>query len=221
MSHESTEVYNYLVYLKKYLFGDLELFRGLARNAEAEELRIRETSIETHVIPTTQSPNSFLFTFGTPLISRCTIPHASVLFSTIDILGFLIRTEPNYKRTTKNFKNFFESLSPPITENELSVLIEVYRHGITHSYFPKLGLEISYHSTNPTERIIFKNELGDLVLNINVLETIVTERLSELINKSELYNNMDNQYRILVEGYENGCRTIINLLKSRLQNSEL
>jgi hypothetical protein len=216
MAPESTDVYKYLVYLRKNLLGDLDLFHKLTTEADIEESRIRDSSSETPEVTTTQYPYSFEFMFGTPLISRSTIPHTSVLFSTIDILGFLNRTEPSYRQTTENFKKFFESVTPEIDGDKLSVLIKAYRHGMTHSYFPKLGVVISYHSSNPTGKIIFKNERSDLVLNVNALETTVTKRLSDLMSDSGLYSNMDNQYRILVDGYERECRTEIDALKTRL-----
>jgi len=216
MAYEKTEVYKYLVYLKKYLLGDLELFHKLAIDAEKAESETIFRTPKITIIPTTQYPFSFNFIYGAQLISRSTIPHTSVLFSTIDILGFLNRTGTDFDKTTKNFKEFFESLNQSVNEEQLSVLIKVYRHGITHSYFPKLGVTISYHSTNPPEKIMFKNEYGNLVLNVNFLENVVTKRLNEMMNDLQKYTNMDKQYIILVDKYEKVCRSEIESIKRSL-----
>ena len=233
MTYQDTDVYRYLIFLQKYLLDDLSLLHELSNSAEQKERRVADnpdsgllsniiklfkrnprTSITT--IATTKYPYSFEFMFGDPVISRSTIPHTSALFSTIDILGFLTRTESDFKNTTKNYEEFFRHPTTRIDPIEVKILTKVFRHGMTHNYFPKLNMEIAYHSSNPTGKIFFKNVRRDLVLNVNWIESLVTERLQNLINDSMLYGNMDNQFRIMTQEYERESRADIDELKARL-----
>lgn len=235
MTHQATDVYRYLIFLQKYLLGDLELLEKLSLNAEQKEKQLKKLAsnrgclgfiklfsqktkdrLNTPTIETTHYPYSFEFIYGATIISRSTIPHTATLFSTIDILGYLIRTGNDFTSTTKNFKAFFGRYGIQIDPTELSVLTKVYRHGMTHNYFPKLHMEISYHSSNPVGSIFFKNMRGDLVLNINELQKIVTTELDKIINDTSLYNNMDMQFNYMTQEYENDCRQDIDNLKARL-----
>ncbi|WP_372947818.1 hypothetical protein [Mariniphaga sp.] len=226
MAYQSTDVYRYLIYLEKYLLGDLELFHQNAKIAEEIERKIQNRSknkgcrnffikktSSTNLIQTTKYPYSFEFMIGSAVVPRSTIPNTATLFATIDVLGYLTRTGTDYINTTKNFKEFFAYPSTFIDQAELTVLIKVYRHGMTHNYLPKLKMEISYHSSNPTNKLFFKNSIGDLVLNVNRLEILVINRLSEIINTESLFPNMDSQHSYMIQEYENQCRSsITNLL---------
>lgn len=58
-------------------------------------------------------------------------------------------------------------------------------------YFPKLGLGISYHSNNPSDKLIFKDNIGNLILNVNRLEEIVISTFRTIKNNSSLYSQME------------------------------
>lgn len=230
MSYQSTEVYRYLIFLQKYLLGDLSLFHKLSKEAEQKEKANAESSkvglfkglvklfkgntgSPTLTITTTKYPYSFESMFVSPIIPRSTIPHTATLFSTIDILGFLNRREADFANTTKNIEEFFSLSTFRVEPVELTILTTVFRHGMTHNYFPKLNMEVSYRSSNPTDRIFFKNSGGDIVLNVNLLEVIVTEQLQSIINNSELYENMINQFEVMTRDYELKSRGHIEELK--------
>ena len=72
----------------------------------------------------------------------CTIPQALLVFSIIDLLGFLINEDPNARKeaTASNYKALFSSkqqLFPREYEAEADKIIKLFRHGITHQVFPK------------------------------------------------------------------------------------
>lgn len=220
MTYQTTNIYRYLIFLQKYFLGDLMKFRQLCIEAELEENNIAsvkdDSTNTTPVITTTRNPYSFDFMFGAAVVARSTIPHTATLFAIIDILGFLTRTGTDYANTKLNFITFFNDPSIQLTPAELPVLVKVYRHGMTHSYFPKLNMEISYHSSNPNGVMFFKNSHGDVVLNVNHLVLVVTTRLEHIINDTSLYPNMDMQYNLLVQKYESDCRNEIDVLKAQL-----
>lgn len=196
MDYQQTEMYRYLIYLRKYLLGDLEKFQKLCKEAEEEEKEKSNSPVNEEIVSYTKFPYSFEFIHGDPVIARSTIPHPVTLFATIDLLGFLTRNGSNYAKTVENFKSFFSSISQPINQIEIEVLVKVYRHGTIHSYFPKLNMEISCHSKNPSNKVFFKGSTGDLVLNVNYLLSIVEERLDDIIDDSSLYPNMEAQYNL-------------------------
>lgn len=220
MNYRSTDTYRYLTFLQKYLWGDLVKFRQLCSEAEVEENNIiSNTGNGTNTmtaITTTRNPYSFEFIFGAPVISRSTIPHTATLFAIIDILGFLARSEKNYTNTKLNFETFFSDSSTQPTPAELPVLVKVYRHGMIHSYFPKLNMEISYHSSNPNGVMFFKNSCGNVILNVNHLVFVVTTRIEHIINDASLYPNMYIQYNFLVRRYEIECRNELDTLRAQI-----
>lgn len=70
-NHQRTEVYRFLIFLQKYLLGDLDLFHQLATNAEMAEQQAHQNA--SPAIPGTKNPYSFEFLFGDPIISRSTL----------------------------------------------------------------------------------------------------------------------------------------------------
>ncbi len=44
MTHQTTDVYRFLVFLQKYLLGDLDLFHRLAKDAEKKEAEVNMRS---------------------------------------------------------------------------------------------------------------------------------------------------------------------------------
>ncbi len=231
MNYQDTEVYRYLIYLQKYLLGDLELFHEIAKDAEKKEKALSEQaensgclrvftggtnpSTTNTVITTTQYPYSFEFIFGAPVISRSTVPNSAALFAIIDLLGFLTRTGNDYGSTSENFTTFFSHSSTTLPEYQLPVLINVYRHGIAHNYLPKLNVLVSYHSSNPDDKLFFKDNGGRLVLNVNRMERLVVDRLDEIIRDNSLYTNMDNQLGKMVRDYQRkSAASITDLLAS-------
>lgn len=214
MDYIKTEIFKYLIYLQKYLEGDLEKFKKLCEDAELEEKKENDKImgiVSTH--KTTSFPGSFEFIHGKSIMARSTIPHVLTLFSTIDILGFLLRESSKYYKTDKNFKSFFKDTHIPISQLEVKVLGDVFRNGIAHNYFPKLGMAISYHSSNIKNKIFFKQD-DNLVLNVNYLVHLVKIRLDEIINDESLYKIMEKQYKLLINVYEKKCRQDIDELKS-------
>ena len=77
----------------------------------------------------------------------------------------------------------------------------VFRQGLSHIYFPKLNLGISYHSTNQSKKLIFKATDGHLTLNVNALVTIVIKTFELIKDNKELYEKMEKKYQDLVEVY--------------------
>lgn len=232
MANRATNVYHYLVFLQKYLLGDLELFEKLSFEAEKTESSIQQKSSNkgcasklgilfklnsqppTTTTSTTKNPISI--DFGEQIVSRGTIPFTTSLFATIDVLGFLARTGQDFKNTTKNFKQFFDDVQIDHKDLELSILVKVYRHGIVHTYFPKLNLEISFHSENPIGLLFFKREHGGLVLNVYFLKTLVLRKLNDLISSPELHQIMEENYQYLSSVFERDCREEIDSLNGAL-----
>ncbi len=217
-----SQVRAYLKYLSIYLLGDLEKFHKLCEEAELEEKQSQRPYITT-----TMNVNSPEFIQGTfenrqvISIHRSTIPHTATLFATIDILGFLLNFEADevFKNNTKNTTYFFEYVKNtfPLTPKEIEVLIKVFRNGLAHTYFPKLGMEISYHSTNPKNKMFFKNENSNsIVLNVNHLEEIVRATICKIIEDNSLDEKLDKRYGIIVNAYERECtgtiQDLLNLL---------
>jgi len=218
MEHES-ESLQYLKYLQKYLEGDLNSFILQCEKIEQKEKELEKESMDENNFASTHTvtvfPGKEKDTTYEKFLFRSTIPHTLTLFATIDILGFLTRNGNDFTSTMNNFNSFFCDLKKTIDSLEVTVLRKIYRHGITHTYFPKLNMAIAYRSKYPEDKM-FLMENDELILNVKYLKKIVVERLDEIIKDKSLYINMEKQYKILIKDYENKCRIDINELKNRL-----
>jgi hypothetical protein len=213
-----TDLFLYLEYLKYYFFGDLEEFHALCKSAEEKEREYIQNkgSIEPvtgSYVPSKEQEFYLSQTFdpSTPRFFRSTIPHTLAMFSVIDIIGFLLRNGKDYGATGENIKAFFTGI---LNENEISIIVHLYRHGMSHGYFPKLGLGLSYHSSNPTT-LFFKTKNRVTHLNVNYLETLVCNKVND-VYKNPLSHNprISEQYEILIDSYETKTKSYFEKLET-------
>lgn len=203
------KVRDFLLHVDTYLKGDLETFKRVCINCEQTSRNgLHGTSGGGKYDPT-KMPDCF----------RMTIPMANTLFSTIDIVGFLLGSK-NIGESgliEENFSKFFKS---EISKEELKLLVYVYRHGMIHGFFPLLDVFISYHSSQEEKGLFYLFEDEKLILNVNRLIALVLDKFSKIKNgNSSLYQNMEEQYKKYLEKGENKeedfnlIKTIVNRLK--------
>jgi hypothetical protein len=133
---------------------------------------------------------------------RLTIPITLTLFSVVDCVGYLSGANSDPLKTNENFKEFFKQSTIPVSGPDSEFLNQVFRQGLTHVYFPKLGLGISYHSKNPQGKLFFKTLSQHLVLNVNRLEEIVLSTFKDVKDNVSLYPQMENRYNSLISNYQ-------------------
>lgn len=196
MNYETTEVYKFFLVLEQYALGDLQLLHKLAEDAEAKDAATEGQ--HSNVPPTTMYPYGFEFNFGKPIHCRATIPFALMIFSCMDILGFITRGGKP-EDTKKNIKKFYEFVSPKPTEDELECMVVLFRHGLAHNYFPKLGQSISYHSLNPST--LFFSDNSGICLNVNMLEQHLKEGFRNIKANESLYSQMNTNFTQLNKHY--------------------
>jgi hypothetical protein len=207
-NYKTTNVYRFLSEQYEYLTGDLDVFHKICEEAENRE---KQKSIANSPITSSASPTTIVSSTTTTettrnpadntKIYRLTIPVTLSLFATIDSVGFLSGEIPKPNETEKNFKEFFKQSPISVLVKDVELINFVFRQGLSHIYFPKLNLGISYHSKNPAEKLIFKDTNGYLTLNVNMLEKIVIETFELIKEKKELYNEMEKKYNDLINGY--------------------
>ena len=215
-NYQSSDIHMYLADMYRYLSGDLVEFHKLCKLAEIKEQAIdsvysrgsmyRESSgTLTRISETTKYPGNVQAPVNPNSkkdIFRLTIPVTLSLFATIDCVGFLSGTNNNPSNTNENFRQFFRQSNIPVTDNDSDFINRIYRQGLTHVYFPKLGLGIAYHSNNPLGRLIFRDTDGFLILNINRLEEIVISTFEKIKNDEQLYAEMEKKYQSLISKYQ-------------------
>lgn len=222
-NYQTTDVFNYLSYMEHYLKGDLEVFHKICQDAKSRETTptpavtasnqgsmysepvnssSSSTTSQTTMYPGSEPSQYFTLRNNHQDIFRLTIPITLTLFAVVDCVGYLAGSNTNPLRTNENFKEFFKQSDPPLTDNESEFLNQVFRQGLTHIYFPKLGLGISYHSSNPAGKLLFKNGQGNLILNVNQLEVIVIKTFEKIKQNQSLYTRMEKRYQALIKDYQ-------------------
>lgn len=220
-------VEEYLDSFRSFLQGDLMVFHQASQDAESKEAALRPMlgqTPDTHSIAPGSSPSSSTGTVGTsapgpqvvapqPGLFRSTIPHTLMLFATMDFLGFLWGTNPPEKFSTKNIETFLHRAN--LDQDRINALINIYRHGMVHGFFPKLGLAISYHSNDPQGELFFGRS-GNIVLNVDELKKIVLAQLSSIPPSD--FPAMEAQYQRMVQHYHTKCTPIIATLNGIIKH---
>lgn len=109
----------------------------------------------------------------------CTIPLAMMLFSLIDLFGFLMRPDQNAnKRNTKrNYEHLLSEsryFSDTYAKN-WQMILRLFRHGIIHQFFPKASGMAKAGINNPL--IEHKNKP---TLNVDILSTNLVEAINQI-----------------------------------------
>jgi hypothetical protein len=220
---ESTHhiVEDYFIAFDSYVLGDLELFHELSGNAETQETTYAESfdGVEYHMTSSTSRSTTFETTKAPPPggyphtspiehnFPRATIPFALTMFSCMEFLGFLYTGDNSRAGYTKrNIEKFLDHTTSKPSDDELTCLIELFRHGLAHNYFPKLGNAISYHSNNPNS--LFFQVNGAYCLNVNYLEKLFREGYDGIKNDRANYPMFDTHIEQMEQNYSRNkqCR---------------
>ena len=151
----------------------------------------------TTTTETTKSPDHEYVLENRSMIFRSTIPHVLSIFATIDLVGFLLgELNPNVPTTAKNIEMFFKGFTKP-SENDVKLLTILFRHGMSHTYFPKKQLGVKAHSSNPENELFFvENDV--IVLNVNHLIQLTKNKLESVLKDTSLIANMKKQFQKLI-----------------------
>lgn len=222
MINTSTKVFKHLTELKRYFEEDSRQLHELSIIAEEEEQK-RGYAVTTTVKEGPNAPYHFVIPW--PPIPRCAIPHGLTLLAIADYLGFLVKTtNNNFRATEENIRELFAKatgygICPAIPSDQLLLLNQCARQGMVHNYLPKLDMEVSYHSTNPSGKLFFLNtQTRGVVLNLNELRRIVLATFDKVLSDCDqsLYQNMEAHHLHAESAYETQVRSLIQAVKATL-----
>jgi hypothetical protein len=140
----------------------------------------------------------------------CTIAQALIVFSLLDLFGYLIRSDTRDKEgenlTPKNLLTdssrtielFLEDNKyfSNITRQEIAILTKIYRHGIVHQYFSKkLGIGKPTYDFIPRNDLFYSFKANEINLNVDVLTRRVKHAI-EVIRQKVDQNDVDLIRRI-------------------------
>ncbi len=117
-------------------------------------------------------------------LGNFSIPLAAILFSMIDLLGYLIRKDTETD-TPQNFRILLlnDSYFPNSYRSEdVELVIKIYRHSITHTVFPRATAEIGKYEKEPNLIIRDGNQL---ILNVHVLAKDFINAYAKIILRIE------------------------------------
>lgn len=129
----------------------------------------------------------------------CAVPLSMMLFSLIDLFGFLMQPDQNAnKRNTRRNFEYLLSESGYFTETysaNLHMILTLFRHGIMHQFFPKASGIAKAGDNKP---LIFVNE-NIPTLNVDVLSADLVRAIDHIRanvlngNDSDLILRMNNR----------------------------
>lgn len=172
---------------------DLEAMEKIAESAGST------TSI---TVRTTIRPgDEHLHQVEEPKISRCTVPIAMVCFSVLDMVGQWVNDfkDDDFGHSASAFFTKLASRDDLKNTGITSRFKEVFRNGLTHSFFPKKGFSIAYNYFQGNS--LFSNFHGDqTTLDIKYLLNVVRAGLAAL--KEALQDKDSELCREIFEGYK-------------------
>ena len=206
------DVQQYLDAMRTYLWGDLDTFKRVCDEVDLQEKGSAPIPHSTGSAATgTSGPGSSTTTIettnpsgnagtsgnptnhgGYPTLFRSTIPHALAVLATIDIMGYVIGGEKNADSTEKNIPLF---LNPEVTNPDfLNCLVFIYRHGMGHSFFPKVQISIAAHSTLEGKDLFYLDSGGIITLNVNALIRLMKKKFDAIMADTTIHKNIEDQY---------------------------
>ena len=140
-------------------------------------------------------------------LAGCTVPTAMFAFAVIDLIGYLIRPDPEAKRD-ETLKNITFALSgqaglfPAGYEKRSKALVLLFRHGMMHQVFPKAA-GLAKLPCGEARPVVFFSEGGTPNLNVDRLVDDLLAALSTLKDRvfspasAPLATRMEDRIRIL------------------------
>lgn len=199
--YQGEEAYKLFLGIRKYALGDLNLFHRLSEEAEEKEAELKKSKAEepeenegivtTH--QTTKYPENAESFKDELVICRATIPFAMMIFSCMDILGYLLRVGKDFSNTNKNLKEFFNYIVKSLSDDEIKCLEDIFRNGIAHNYLPKFKQSISYHSKTDKTGELFVPIGADLLLNVKELERCFIMGFDKLEGDDSIYESLNGK----------------------------
>jgi hypothetical protein len=152
-----------------------------------------------------------LDTIQTPKYENtCAVPTLSLILSSLDFIGYMLRESGNPDETESNIKTSmkYNNYFPEVyTDDVIKDLIVFYRHGIMHSFYPRqtsskiYGLHKSESKTLIEQQTIEGKTFQSL--NVNILSTDFKhfiDKLYEEIKQTDnptLLENMLKGFKII------------------------
>ena len=134
--------------------------------------------------------------------NTCAVPTAMLILSSLDFLGFLLRSSGNINETEVNITTalqYNKYFPPTYTSEVIKDLCISFRHGLMHTCYPKQTSSRIYgiHKSQNLELLEQKSISGyNLVsLNVNILSTDFKnfiDKLYEEINSTQDINFLEN-----------------------------
>lgn len=195
---------DYIYSLKKYVEMDLSTFDDIIANSDPYTYDPNDPSTFTTRAPYEGiNPSN---TKGTELI-----PMSLMIFSCMDVLGYLSRSIGGYRDSEYNLKEFYNNVPSFISskkEINIKFLYQFYRNGMAHTFFPKAGMGISYlfFSNNLFHEFAYNGERL-LALNVRVLIKHFKEGLENIEKIATKNSIMESRYNTMISEYEKNLRT--------------
>ena len=150
----------------------------------------------------------------------CTVPTGMFAFAILDLVGFLMRPEPDAKReeTTKNITFILSStagLFPNEYEKSTSLLIKLFRHGLMHQVFPKasgvakipkhIKLPLVFYQPKGLPNLNVDKLADDLIIALTSLEKCVkTDDVLAYRMEQRIAFLIDEDFKLLEEMRQKG-----------------
>jgi hypothetical protein len=122
-----------------------------------------------------------------------------MLFSLIDVFGFLIRPDKNANKrnTRRNFEYFLlqSCYFPETYRSNWNMILIIFRHRVTHQFFPGAS---GVAKAGPNAPLIFRHD-GNHILNVDILSDDVAQAINQIRvnilsgNDSDLILRMNNR----------------------------
>ena len=83
-------------------------------------------------------------------------------------------------------------------EQNLELLVFIFRHGMSHSFFPKEKFSISVHSSLEGSELFLVDASGSITLNVNKLICVFKNKFDDILLNERIAPQIEQQYQKLI-----------------------
>jgi hypothetical protein len=149
-------------------------------------------------------------------LGACTIPQAMTVISGIQLLGFLFGNNKKTNESKEHIYNFFEVTkdvypNEKYSESDIKKIVQ-FRHGMMHSFFPKLYAKSIGICKSESENLFIRDLIenieieslnvsllsSDFLLAVDYLENMITEQTDEVFFENIMTSLRELEYSNLL-----------------------
>lgn len=215
------QVRQYLAYFIHTSREDIYNLEWIAKEGEKQyKQRLAEGHDGPQVMTTYSPDHTNFYTRGNTQPSRCTIPLAMTVLSSMSVMGTLLNEKGYNDDFSSAIKVFFDYANVTVTGTERDLLRACFRNGMMHTFLPQgANIGVMYDSSLDSNKDLFLADGGSVVLNVNRLTRILDGVFYQVMTDNDIHVAVKSNLAVMATQEDKATGNIIRKYKiERVKN---